>query len=86
MERHYQKYINTLRGKTGGRVTSRPRSFADDADSTLPQRHYSMAKKDRDHVDLYTLSNLHVGDPALKVRNAAHRLSILRSYPHRTSL
>ncbi|KAF9784349.1 hypothetical protein BJ322DRAFT_1007005 [Thelephora terrestris] len=66
MERHYRKYINTLRAKTGGRVTSKLRSSSGGTDTMLPRQHYSMAKKDRDHVDLYTLSNLHVGDPALK--------------------
>ncbi|KAF9777709.1 hypothetical protein BJ322DRAFT_1015498, partial [Thelephora terrestris] len=65
MERHYRKYINTLRAKTGGRVTSKLRSSTSDTDATTPQQHHSMAKKDRDHVDLYTLANLHVGDPAL---------------------
>lgn len=69
MERHYRKYINTLRVKTGGRVMSRLRPSTNTANSTLPQQHYSMAKKDRDHVDLYSLSNRHVGDPALKVSN-----------------
>lgn len=67
MERHYRKYINTLRAKTGGHVTSKLRSSADDANAALPQQHYSMAKKDRDHVGLYSLPNLHVGDPALNV-------------------
>ena len=67
MECHYWKYINTLRAKTGGRVPSKPHASADDINPALPQQHYSMAKKDRDHVNLYSLANLHVGDPALNV-------------------
>jgi hypothetical protein len=39
----------------------------DAVEGVLPQQHHSMAKRDRDHVDLYSLSNKHPGDPALKV-------------------
>ena len=67
IERHYRKYVNVLRGKTGGRTTSRPSRSTDAVESLLPQQHHSMAKRDRDHVDLYTLSNKYPGDPALNV-------------------
>ena len=77
MERHYRKYVNTLRAKTGGRITSNLRSSRDDTDTTLPRQHYLMAKKDRHHVDLYSLSNLHVGDPALKVHILIRIISFL---------
>lgn len=67
MQRHYRKYVNSLRKKTGGRTTSQPCSAAHDASTNAsPQQHYSMAERDRDHVDLYTLANQHTGDPALK--------------------
>ncbi|KAF9778070.1 hypothetical protein BJ322DRAFT_1015103, partial [Thelephora terrestris] len=65
-ERHYRKYISALRKRTGGRATSRPGLSTDAVESVLPQQHHSMAKRDRDHVDLYSLSNKHPGDPALK--------------------
>jgi len=55
MEHHYRKYINTLRKKTGARTTSRPGLSSDAAEDVSPRKHYSVAKKDRDHIDLYTL-------------------------------
>ena len=67
MERHYRKYINTLRKKMGARTTSQSDSSSDAGDNASPRQHYSVAKKDRDHVDLYDFSNKHMGDPALKV-------------------
>ena len=67
MEHHYRKYVEALRKKTGARVASRSGSSSGTSDSTSPRQHYSVAKKDRHHVDLYSLSGKHVGDPALKV-------------------
>ena len=67
MEHHYHKYINTLRKKTGAWTTSRSDSSSDAGDNASPRRHYSVAKKDRDHVDLYNFPNKHMGDPTLKV-------------------
>ena len=67
MERHYRKYINTLRNKTGVRTTPRARLPTDPANDTSPRQHYSIAKRDRDHIDLYALAHRHAGDPALKV-------------------
>ncbi|KAF9791086.1 hypothetical protein BJ322DRAFT_994532, partial [Thelephora terrestris] len=66
IKHHYRKYVNALRNKTGGRTTSRPGPSTDGVVSSAPQQHHLMAKKDRDHVDLYALSNKHPGDPALK--------------------
>lgn len=77
MERHYRKYINTLKSKTGGRTSSRLGSSVDTVEGSLPQQHYTMAKRDRDHVDLYTLSNKYAGDPALKVGSIARYLLLL---------
>lgn len=51
-------------------MTSRASSSSDTIEVTSPQQHYSVAKRDRDHVDIYALSNRHAGDPALKVSNA----------------
>lgn len=67
MERHYRKYVNTLRDKTGGRTTSRAALPMDPTDDASPRQHYSIAKRDRDHVDIYSLAHRHAGDPALKV-------------------
>jgi hypothetical protein len=69
MERYYRKYINTLRRKTGSRTSSQLGPSANAAEDTVPQQHYTMAKRDRDRVDLYALSNKYIGDPALKVGN-----------------
>lgn len=76
MERYYRKYINTLREKTGARKSLRSGSSVNTGDDTSPQQHYSVAKKDRDHVDLYNFAGKHAGDPALKVRNVADYLSL----------
>ena len=76
MERHYRKYIAALRKKTGVRVKSRPGFSSDVTEGVSPQQHYSVAKRDRDHVDLYTLANQHMGDPALKVSNGHRRCSM----------
>ena len=73
MERHYRKHVNTMRQRTGGRAMSRPSPSSDATDN--PQQHYSVAKKDRDHVDLYAFSNRCVGDPALKVSDATYHPS-----------
>lgn len=78
MERYYRKYINTLRTKTGGRTTSRLGLPSEAVKGVSPQEHYSIAKRDRDHVDLYALSNRHMGDPALKVSDISCRLPLLR--------
>ena len=75
MERHYRKYITALRKKTGARTMSRSGSSAAVEDAS-PRHHYSVAKRDRDRVDLYSLSNKRVGDPALKVcHNSSLHLS-----------
>jgi hypothetical protein len=70
MERHFSKYAETLRKKTGGRESSRSGLFSDAVEDTSPRQHYSVAKRDRDHVDLYALAEQHMGDPALKVSGA----------------
>jgi hypothetical protein len=69
MEHRYRKFVDMLRKKTGARTTSRPGLPLDTTENTSPQQHYSVAKRDRAHVDLYTFSTQHVGDPALKVRD-----------------
>ena len=56
--------------------TSRPGSRSDTVEDASPQQHYSVANRDRDHVDLYTLSGQHVGDPALKVSEISSHLSL----------
>lgn len=66
MERHYRKYLIAMRKKSGVQ-TSCHRSSSDATENVPPQQHYSVAKRDRDHVDLYAFSGRHVGDPALKV-------------------
>jgi len=71
MERHYRKYITTLRKKTGARTSSRSSSSPAAAEDPSPQQHYSVAKRDRDHVDLYSLASKHMVDPALKVGNGS---------------
>ena len=76
MERRYRKYIDMLRKKSGSQKTSRPGSRSDTVEDALPQQHYSVANRDRDHVDLYTLSGQHVGDPALKVSDISSHLSL----------
>ena len=77
MERHYRKYIGTLRRITGGRTASRTGLLSETTENMSPQQHYSVAKRDRDHVDLYALSNRHMGDPALKVSNISHSLALV---------
>lgn len=76
MERRYRKYINMLRKKTGARTTSRPGLSSDIVEDVSPRQHYSVAKRDRDHVDLYAFSAQHVGDPTLKVRDVSHHVSL----------
>ena len=70
MEHHYCKYIETLRRKTDAQKASRPSPSSDTAENTSAQQHYSVANRDRAHVDLYTLAGKHMGDPALKVGDA----------------
>ena len=77
MERHYRKYVTTLRKKTGGRVVARSGLSSDADDSASPTQHYAVAKKDRDHVDLYTFANQHAGDPALRVGYHSRYLSAM---------
>ena len=67
MERHYRKYITALRKKTGAWTTSRSGSSPAATEDLSPRQHYSVARRDRDRVDLYTLASKHMGDPALKL-------------------
>lgn len=67
MESHYRKYITALRKRTGARTASRSSSSPATVEDVSPRQHYSVAKKDRDRIDLYALSAKHMGDPALKV-------------------
>ena len=67
MERYYRKYIKGLRKKTGARTASRSGPSSGDGDDASPRQNYLVAKKDRDHINLYSFSRKHVGDPALKV-------------------
>ena len=76
MEHRYCKYVDMLRKKSGSQKTSRPGSRSDTIEDASPQQHYSVANRDRDHVDLYTLSGQHVGDPALKVSDISSHLSL----------
>jgi len=57
-------------------MTSQPGLPSDTGDNTSPQQHYSVTRKDRDRVDLYTFSSKHMGDPALKVGNTTDYLSL----------
>ena len=72
MEHYYRKYVDALRNKVGARMALRSALPSDAGDGESPRQHYSVAKKDRAHVDLYTFANKHVGDPALKVINVAN--------------
>jgi len=56
-------------------MASRPSLSSDTGDDASPRQHYSVAKKDRAHVDLYTFCNRHMGDPALKVGDVAQSSS-----------
>ena len=78
MEHHFRKYVDTLREKTGGRKVSRPGSCPDAVEDSSPQQHYSVANRDRDHVDLYALAGQHMGDPALKASDTASHPSLSR--------
>ena len=69
MERYYRKYIEALREKTDAQNASRPGPNSGTAENTSAQQHYSVANRDRAHVDLYALAGKHMGDPALKVGN-----------------
>ena len=73
MQRYYRKYVDALRRKTGSQKTSRP----DAAEDASPLQHHSLANRDRDHVDFYELSIKCMGDPALKVGDAASHLRLL---------
>lgn len=66
-QQHYRKYINTLRSKTRGRKSFRTILSSNAVEATSPWQHYSVAKKDRDHVDFYEFANQDMGDPALEV-------------------
>lgn len=74
MEHHYRKYVELLNEKTGGQKTSRSASHLGPVEDASPQQHYSVANRDRSHVNLYELSVRHMGDPALKVSDTASRL------------
>ena len=74
MEYHYRKYVELLNEKTGGRKTTQPGSSSGPTEDASPRQHYSVANRDRSHVNLYELSVRHMGDPALKVSNTASRL------------
>ena len=74
MEHHYRKYITTLQKKTGARTTSRSGSSQATMEDLSPRQHYSVAKRDRDRVDLYALASKHMGDPALKVQDSSPRI------------
>lgn len=76
MEHRYRKYVDMLRKKSGSQKTSRPGSCSDTVEDASPQQHYSVTNRDRDHVDLYTLSGQHMGDPALKVSDISSHLSL----------
>ena len=69
MERYYNKYIRAMRKKSGIQTVSQCCSSSDAVESVSPQQHYSVVKKDRDHIDLYTFAGKCAGDPALNVSN-----------------
>ena len=75
MEHHYHKYVAVLRKKTGGQVVAWSGLSLNTDDSVSLMQHYVVAKKDRDHVDLYTFTNQHTGNPALRVGYHSHYLS-----------
>lgn len=77
MERHYRKYMDALRRKTGGQKAPQPKPSSDAANDDSPRQHYSIAHRDRDHIDLYALSSKYIGDPALKVIKAHSQPSLL---------
>ena len=76
MQYHYRKYVELLSEKTGGQRTMRSNSSSGPAEDASPQQHYSVANKDRSHVNLYKLSVRHMGDPALKVTNTVPKLLV----------
>jgi len=81
MERYYRKYVDALRRKTGSQKASRPGPSSDAVEDASPQQHYSVANRDRDHVDLYALATKHVGDPALKASNTTPHLFLCADTP-----
>ena len=67
-QRHFRKYIATLREKTGAKEPSGQRRSTQAGEDRSPSRHYSTSVRERDHLDLYQWAfGEHGNDPALKV-------------------
>ena len=78
MQRHYQKYVETIMKKTGTKSQSISQSKGTNSDDTSPRRHYSISERSCGYLGLYQWAyGKDTYDPALKafIPARSHRIS-----------